>query len=114
MAEALEKNKKLGIYDIIELDITQKYMPKKKKEEDNINKLKEDLNVTKASSGISNESNASNVSQSTAATKTSSSNNNNKVEISLKKYFEPSYRNEHVNKREPTEDEIIAAFKFYE
>ena len=113
MAEALEKNKKLGIYDIIELDITQKYMPKKKKEEDNINKLKEDLNMTKASSVNSNESNASNVSQSTAATKTSS-NNNNKVEISLKKYFEPSYRSEHVNKREPTEDEIIAAFKFYE
>ena len=113
MAEALEKNKKLGIYDIIELDITQKYMPKKKKEEDNINKLKEDLNMTKASSVNSNESNASNVSQSTAATKTSSS-NNNKVEISLKKYFEPSYRSEHVNKREPTEDEIIAAFKFYE
>ena len=113
MAEALEKNKKLGIYDIIELDITQKYMPKKKKEEDNINKLKEDLNMTKASSVNSNESNASNVSQSTAATKTSSS-NNNKVEISLKKYFEPSYRSEHVNKREPTEEEIIAAFKFYE
>ncbi len=113
MAEALEKNKKLGIYDIIELDITQKYMPKKKKEEDNINKLKEDLNMTKASSVNSNESNASNVSQSTAATKTSS-NSNNKVEISLKKYFEPSYRSEHVNKREPTEDEIIAAFKFYE
>ena len=112
MAEALEKYKKLGIYDIIELDITQKYMPKKKKEEDNINKLKEDLNMTKASSVNSNESNASNVSQSTAATKTSS--NNNKVEISLKKYFEPSYRSEHVNKREPTEDEIIAAFKFYE
>ena len=113
MAEALEKYKKLGIYDIIELDITQKYMPKKKKEEDNINKLKEDLNMTKASSVNSNESNASNVSQSTAATKTSS-NSNNKVEISLKKYFEPSYRSEHVNKREPTEDEIIAAFKFYE
>ena len=113
MAEALEKNKKLGIYDIIELDITQKYMPKKKKEEDNINKLKEDLNMTKASSVNSNESNASNVSQSTAATKTSS-NSNNKVEISLKKYFEPSYRSEHVNKREPTEEEIIAAFKFYE
>ena len=113
MAEALEKYKKLGIYDIIELDITQKYMPKKKKEEDNINKLKEELNMTKASSVNSNESNASNVSQSTAATKTSS-NSNNKVEISLKKYFEPSYRSEHVNKREPTEEEIIAAFKFYE
>ena len=69
--------------------------------------------MTKASSVNSNESNASNVSQSTAATKTSS-NSNNKVEISLKKYFEPSYRSEHVNKREPTEDEIIAAFKFYE
>ncbi len=114
MSEELPKNKPMGLYDIINLDVHQNFFPKRKKEISNIISLKEDLNMDKTLSGNSNSSNNSNVSnasRSTAASKTASS---NKVEIQLKKYFEPSYKSDHLNKREPTEDEILAAFKFYD
>ena len=114
MSETIQKKKQPGLYDIIDLDVTQNFFPKRKKEANNIISLKEELNMIKEGSGnstSSNNSNTSNASRSTAATKTSSS---NKVEIQLKKYFEPSYKSDHINKREPTEDEILAAFKFYD
>ena len=38
----------------------------------------------------------------------------NKNEISLKKYFEPSNANQFAIKKEPTEEEIKKAFKFYD
>ena len=38
----------------------------------------------------------------------------NKNEISLKKYFEPSNANQFAIKKEPTEEEIQKAFKFYD
>ena len=38
----------------------------------------------------------------------------NKNEISLKKYFEPSNSNEFDIKKEPNEEEIQKAFKFYD
>ena len=38
----------------------------------------------------------------------------NKNEINLKKYFESSNFNEFVIKKEPTEEEIEKAFKFYD
>ena len=38
----------------------------------------------------------------------------NKNEINLKKYFEPSNTNEFIIKKEPTEEEIERAFKFYD
>ena len=114
MSEELPKNKPMGLYDIINLDVHQNFFPKRKKEISNIISIKEDLSVNKTDSGnsnSSNNSNTSNASRSTAASKTSSS---NKAEIQLKKYFEPSYKSDHINKREPTEDEILAAFKFYD
>ena len=37
-----------------------------------------------------------------------------KNEVNLKKFFEPSYMNDYINNKEPTEEEIQAAFKFYE
>ena len=107
MTEDSTKKRPMNLYEIIDLDISQNFFPKRKKEE---------LSVTKASSGdsnSSNNSNASTASQSTAASKTSSS-SSNKPEIQLKKYFEPNYKSNHVNKREPTEEEVLAAFKFYD
>ena len=114
MSEVLPKKKQMGLYDILGLDVTQNFYPKRKKETNNLLSLKEDLNITKAGSGNSNSSNNSNTSNASRSTATSKTTSNNKVEIQLKKYFEPSYKSDHINKREPTEEEILAAFKFYD
>jgi len=42
MSEELPKNKPMGLYDIINLDVHQNFFPKRKKEISNINSLKED------------------------------------------------------------------------
>ena len=65
---------------------------------------------------LSNLSLKTNASASTVATKTTiSSNNNNssKAEVHLKKYFEPNFKSDYSNRRDPTEEEIQEAFKFY-
>ena len=112
MSESQQKKKPSNLYEVINLDIAQTYLPKKKKESNNNNNnvSKEDLNLTKGLSSLSSTYTAS-IAQSPAPAKNSS---NNKVEISIKKYFEPSFRSDHVNKRVPTEDDIINAFKFYD
>ena len=111
MSESQPRKKPSNLYEIINLDIAQTYLPKKKKESNNNNNVsKEDLNLTKGLSSLSSTYTAS-MSQSPAPAKNSS---NNKVEISIKKYFEHSFRSDHVNKRVPTEDDIINAFKFYD
>ena len=112
MSESQPRKKPSNLYEIINLDIAQTYLPKKKKESNNNNNnvSKEDLNLTKGLSSLSS-TYTSSMAQSPAPTK---NNSNNKVEISIKKYFEPSFRSDHVNKRVPTEDDIINAFKFYD
>ena len=37
----------------------------------------------------------------------------NKNEVNLKRFFQPSNVNEFISKKEPSEEEIQSAFKFY-
>ena len=113
MSEEIKKKEPITIYTLINSDITQKFFPKNKKENNNSNEAKESLMVSKAQSNSSTNSNVSNASQSTATSNTSSS-THIKQEIQLKRFFEPNYKSTHVIKREPTEEEIFAAFKFYD